>query len=634
MNKGQIDELAAEAQRIANADPIAYERKVRQFVNLGYAFMVVSFLVCVGLIVLAVFLLSLSVNRISIGCGVVAISLSFGWIKPFLSRKDRIDGVQLSSAQRQGLTKHLERLTAAMDAPKIDKVYYDHELNAYAVLVPKFLMPWRKLHIVTVGLPLLLSMDEECVVALLAHELAHHSRKHTAFGQRVGALLNWWQRFGSESRMPIVQLATYKFYCWYYPRLKYFSAPLERMNEFEADRLAKEQAGSDACARLLVSLRICQTLRWNPHNAEINRWIAEHGNGRFPFYRDYLERGFATEPEPASLLTAALRIDTMPEDSHPCLRERLSALGVVIAPDDTDGITEWASKVMEIPKPSSAETMFGASYERIIDEAQAHVQISIERQVPSLLQKRDSYRNVLRQLESVMSVRELNESETRRYIITHAEVHGYDETFEIARTASERFPNSPAIALTIGHLLYGSRPADAKKHLEIALNGVEQRESALALLARIHRDEGDASAARDALFEAKASAVLKSQVDADFLNRNALGTAILWSLTEEERRELHMFLARMPFIHRAWAVERSSKLAPGETKKVLVMFHPKPFSEESKRKWDLTLQKAFEHYPLKSHNYYFMAVSSTDKIVKDLERLPSWVAYVKDGKRR
>lgn len=163
--------------------------------------------------------------------------------------------------------------------------------------------------------------------AVLAHELGHFAGGHGAMAARFRFLHHAWSQLGDGaahdsgcdpgddrgmSRLAPRPLVAAMIARWYLRRLMVLAMPLYRRAEFEADQFACRIAGERALARALIRTAMAQA-----GTDELMR-----ADGQAP---SLAARGAAMDD--AVLLARALSEDTEGDDSHPCLRERLAALG-------------------------------------------------------------------------------------------------------------------------------------------------------------------------------------------------------------------------------------------------------------------------------------------------------------------
>lgn len=239
-------------------------------------------------------------------------------------------GRALTRAEAPALFEALDRMCARMAAPRIHHVLVDARYNVAVLQQPRWGGLWgHRTNYLMVGLPYLLAVSTSELFAALAHELGHLGGGNApldawVYRQRrvVGALHEQLQERGGAR--------------WLDALVDYYNAVtfvLARQHEYEADSAATRLVGAAVNARGLV--RDTLQMRWLHETF----WptLLRHADRavRPPFMpytalRTALRAGHAQWARPERL-DAALAQRSGRHDTHPCLRERLAAIGVVPA---------------------------------------------------------------------------------------------------------------------------------------------------------------------------------------------------------------------------------------------------------------------------------------------------------------
>jgi hypothetical protein len=183
---------------------------------------------------------------------------------------------------------------------------------------------------ITLGVPLLAALSRDQVLAVIAHELGHFSRRHGRLGHWLYRVRVSWIHYAqqmSASDYPLNRAAA-----WYSARfVPFFSIRCfvhSRQCEYEADADAALAVGSERVAEALTRIAVIARL-WNDFFArQVVRW--QIAAPQPP--ADYYER-FAAAARTWSLseqqpqLAEALRVPAGWIDTHPSLAERLASLG-------------------------------------------------------------------------------------------------------------------------------------------------------------------------------------------------------------------------------------------------------------------------------------------------------------------
>ena len=271
------------------------------------------------------------------------------------------EGLEIRRADAPALFTMLDELRAKLRSAPVYRVVLSWDCNAGVSAIPRLgLLGWPRHHL-ELGLPLLevLSVDE--LRGVLAHELAHISAQH---GRLSGWIYrqrrSWMQAFAQLERRRSagrVSLdgALRKFFGWFWPRFSAHAFVLSRMNEFEADAVAARLGGPGHMASALLGIRLYNRLLGEQFWPELWRGVAEHPEPPadvFQRLRAALDAG-APANRADQWLHEAYRMFTSHEDTHPCLTERLRAMG--------QGETTPGQTFLFPPPaaPSAAAVLFG-----------------------------------------------------------------------------------------------------------------------------------------------------------------------------------------------------------------------------------------------------------------------------------
>jgi Zn-dependent protease with chaperone function len=238
--------------------------------------------------------------------------------------------LDLENRDNERLTKTLKDLSKTIGSPEIDRILITIDLNATVLQIPRFGLFGKSQNILTIGLPLMLTLNSEQFNAILAHELAHLSSNELSLNNwiyRLVRTLNY--AFSDKMKAGKSDLFFDAVFGWYLSLLDTYSFVSRRKNEYEADRLAADRAGAKNIASALVSLEIYHQFLdekfWsNIHTAR--ELTPEPPNDIF----ELMEKAIVTEYNSGDIdrwLKHSLNKQTNFDDTHPCLLDRLSALG-------------------------------------------------------------------------------------------------------------------------------------------------------------------------------------------------------------------------------------------------------------------------------------------------------------------
>lgn len=235
----------------------------------------------------------------------------------------RHPGFDLTRTPR--LAAAIERLRLGVQAPPIARVRFSDDFNAGIALVPASRPFAAPEHELTLGLPLLLALSPDRFEAVLAHELGHGSARHNAKQlqlyrglERWRTLLDHMQRDENKLLLSIMKPLDEWFAARFFPALLVAA----RLHEYEADAYAAAIVRARTCADMLLELKLR------------GRFLTDRfPSGPEPSPPPLFSAVAAALAEPRdpelerSWLDELLAVPTALDDSHPCLRERLTALG-------------------------------------------------------------------------------------------------------------------------------------------------------------------------------------------------------------------------------------------------------------------------------------------------------------------
>ncbi|MGH8668351.1 MAG: M48 family metallopeptidase, partial [Burkholderiales bacterium] len=227
-------------------------------------------------------------------------------------------GPEITRQEAPRLFAMIEELRRALRAPRLSHVLVSHDFNAAVVQARRLgILGWYS-HDLLIGLPLAKVLTVEQFKAVLAHELAHLAKRHGAMSNRI-------------------------------PRQN----PLAHANEFEADAASARLVSPGAAAQALTAVSVVGSYfqeRYWPALRKLADGLPQ------PAFAPYSSMGrLASDMSPDSIhrwLKQALARRTTPDDTHPSLTERLTALN--------------EKPRLMLPAPgTAADRLLGAALERI-----------------------------------------------------------------------------------------------------------------------------------------------------------------------------------------------------------------------------------------------------------------------------
>lgn len=444
MSQDQFDALVAELEDLAEQNPGLYKLRLGAFASLGYLYIIGVLAVLLGVVAaLAFFVIgSGSGGSALLKLGIPVIVLVGVVVRALRVRIDAPTGFELKPAERPRLFATIDEVRRAAKAPPAHVVLMTGELNAAIVQVPKLgLLGWQKNHLI-LGLPLMQLMTLDEFKAVLAHEFGHLSGAHGRFGAWIYRIREGWARLNErlQQEKHWGSFLFVPFFGWFAPKFAAWSFVQARAQEYEADRVAAESIGAKPLAHALIRLDLkSRELDQDFWPGIYSRTAQESTPLASPFTHltGSERRGFL--PEATGHLSQALARRTDTADTHPCLKERISAL----------------RQPATIPPPlekSAAEEIFGGALpfitEHFDDEWRRHVG-------PWWKQRHEHIRNGLERLAAFRKrqAAELDDDECLEYGNLTEEFDGPESAYPIYLALARR-PSQPLGArFAIGRLL-------------------------------------------------------------------------------------------------------------------------------------------------------------------------------------
>jgi len=321
-------------QRKAAQNPRAYRRRLAVLAVAGN----IALTAIQVILPLAALVLFGVLNALVLLGGLPAIPVLFYWVGAaaliflvWLVRPTvRWDGRELTAQQAPDLHEAIIELRRRLQVPGRMHVFLDDSFNAGAAESRGFLGLFGTRFALTLGVPLLAALSGDQVLAVIAHELGHFSRRHGRLGHwlyraRIG-WIDYAQRV-EESDSPFERAAA-----WYSRRfVPFFSIRCfvhSRQCEYEADADAALAVGCERVAETLTRMAVIARLWGDLFPRQVVRWQIETAQPPADYY-DRFTAAAAAWPlsEQQAQLTEALRVPAGWIDTHPSLAERLASLG-------------------------------------------------------------------------------------------------------------------------------------------------------------------------------------------------------------------------------------------------------------------------------------------------------------------
>ncbi|KQX96184.1 M48 family metalloprotease [Variovorax sp. Root473] len=330
MDRADFVHLVRLSEHASADDSARYRRGVAAFAALGYLWVLACLGLAVGIVAWVV--VSVAEGRFNFTRGwllLFALGLLWATLRALWVHFDEPDGEPLTRADAPGLFEALDRIRERIKGPPVHRVYLDDNFNASIRQVPRFGLFGGALNSLSVGLPLLMMLDRQRLLSVLAHEYGHLRGNHGRLSAWIYRTRLSWLRLDASLQRDegVMALVSQAFFRWYFPRFAAKTFALARQDEYEADRISGRLLGTAVAAAALTEVAI----RGNWYASEFWPWHWARAEreplppGPFAALRQRARTPPSEEFARQALREAMRRVSDL-DDTHPVLRDRLEAL--------------------------------------------------------------------------------------------------------------------------------------------------------------------------------------------------------------------------------------------------------------------------------------------------------------------
>ncbi|HBC85572.1 MAG TPA: hypothetical protein DCZ94_01325 [Lentisphaeria bacterium] len=339
MTDAHFMRLVLEVEKYAAGHPRRYKLKTILLVIFGFAMpMAIVLLIACGMVALPFIMLKLDcgansdgmillllLSEFALGC------ITFIVFKSAWGGLGNPGGYELSPAEAPRLFELVEEISRKMVTAKISSIRLNADMNAAVLQRPRFAIPFFFRNHLLLGLPLLNALPKAEMEALLAHEFAHISGSHGIFSAWIYRTRKTWQELYSVGAMDKRRLDLFWHILmrWYVPFCAAYTYVLGRSWELEADSRAARMAGNEKMASCLIDIEL--KTKVSAHDfwpAIYDRVVDEEIPPKDVFMMlNSFHKSESKFQGTEVLLGHLLKARTGINDSHPCLGDRLAAIG-------------------------------------------------------------------------------------------------------------------------------------------------------------------------------------------------------------------------------------------------------------------------------------------------------------------
>ncbi|MEZ0217112.1 MAG: M48 family metallopeptidase [Rariglobus sp.] len=331
--------------------------------------------------------------------------------------------LQMDRGTHALLFRDINEIRQRIDAPKFARIEFNMELNAAVAQRPRWLGLLGSSSTLYIGFPLIFCLSRNEFKTVLAHEIAHISRKHNLSRRWILqvqiSIINVYQYF-SGGRSGVVGRCLESWLGGFMPALIDHGLVAGRMHEREADRLAAEAGGVEACSKALAKIAVLGALYEEDFRESLEDRVRKSDYPSVRFIDEFLKHVEAATKNPAKvreLLAIELARASELTSSHPSLGERLANIGGT-APAEVE------------LRGGAAEEYFGRGYKGLIEEIDRRWLSAI---MPSWSQRHRNYRQMEARLQKINNLQDEGEK-----------LHGY-ELLNIAALTEELYGRNHAL---------------------------------------------------------------------------------------------------------------------------------------------------------------------------------------------
>ena len=366
-------------------------------------------------------------------------------------------GVLIRPQDGKELFRFIDRVGARLGAPEIDVVCITADCNAAMAQSWRFGIVGRRQNCLVIGLTLMKTLTEDQFEAVVAHEVAHLSGKHARINRLVIRLQLAFARLDATVlRFPKGMIRPLRYLLRSYTTaLRTAVLSFSKRWELEADKASVRLTSSHSAAHALIASQILKSYlveKYWPRVIGAAKDLAEPA--AFPYTNFDVSALTEIDGDRARWQRAALAMATSPADTHPCLRERLQAIGE-------------SSEYRSPERGQTAELLLG---NHLCDVANL-LDVDWRRRI--LEQWRVLHQNVQKEKRQLLELREAALTsvldEQRSLLHANLEEHvgfGAAISLNMRVALSERFPQSLSVQYALGQQLLQTGKSDGVAMIE------------------------------------------------------------------------------------------------------------------------------------------------------------------------
>ncbi|MHC5734361.1 M48 family metalloprotease [Nostoc sp.] len=632
----RFDRLIQKLEVFANKQPHLYKLHVAFLATLGYAYIFLVLAVTLALLVGIIFgiLNAQSISNLSLTGLLFFLTLTFVLVRSLWISFPPPTGLPLQPQDVPNLYSLTNEISSKLQAPRFHHILLTNDFNAGVFQRPRLgLLGWQQNYLI-VGLPLMLALPPEQFRAVLAHELGHLSGNHSRFSGWIYRQRETWYRIvkglqqsGHEILLLIFQL----FLIWYIPFFNAYSFVLARMNEYEADRcavdLTKEQNTAKALINFEVKSRFIERYFWDSIYKQVETQIEPPEMIYTAIQQAFAQR--INEEIISTCLMEALTEKTNNTDTHPCLRDRLKALGYI--PNFQKELAIFVP--IEI---SAAQEFLGDELEKIIEHFS---QVWREKISTPWRQKYAEIQKLivtLKDLNCKSQKQQLTLEEASQQAFLTFKFEGEEAVIPLLQEIIHRDPHHALANYLLGQIFLNKQDATGIEYIEraIAQDSSILREGC-QIICYFLKEQGKNNEAKSYQERAEnyGKLVLKSQQERSTLKKDDKFEP--HNISDIEVKKLRQQLSNYSHLITAYLVQKNLQYFPEKPLYVLAVKREFSFLEGS-HSYEADNSKLVNSLLQENElpgNVFIFILNSHLSMEKKLKRIPNSMIYQKKGKK-
>jgi len=454
-------------------NPQMYLTRVMLLAFLGYAYIWFA----MGLILVAAGLALMLMVKFPVLALKLALPMLLAfWLvaRSFWVKMQPIEGIRLSRKDFPELFSMIEDTRLRIKAPKIDEVVLTEDLNAAVVQVPRLgLFGWNKNYLI-IGASLMQAFSTEEFRGVLAHEMGHLAKSHSADLAWTYGMQRVWVSLMSrlEAEEHFATALFRNFFYWYIPYCDTYTFPLRREQEYNADQCSIDVVGKEAFASALIGLRVKANFLdrkyWSkisedlknvsaPPAAAFSNMAASFKDGIQPF-------------DAESWLKESLRMKTDFSDTHPCLKDRLARIMGIPKEEVPEFAMSILPKASKTADPSAAQVMLGEKLPVLMKQIDDEWRIKAQPIWEEKHATQQEFKKELEELETKAQTEELTAEEVLLMAARTYQLKSLEEARPIFEKALEKNPKDSALREAYGMALFNEDDEACIEHLKFVMD--------------------------------------------------------------------------------------------------------------------------------------------------------------------